>query len=89
MPVLLFGREYWEKIIDFQAMVEEGVIAPADIEIFQYVETAEEAWEILKPVIEAVAAGGRVGAAARPRRARQRASGQGERRLMLCWSVAK
>jgi uncharacterized protein (TIGR00730 family) len=56
IPVLLFSREYWERIIDFQAMVEEGVIAPADIEIFRYVETAEEAWHVLKPVIEAVAA---------------------------------
>jgi uncharacterized protein (TIGR00730 family) len=55
IPVLLFSREYWERVIDFGAMVEEGVIAPADIEIFQYVETAEEAWEILKPVLEAVA----------------------------------
>ena len=54
MPVLLFGREYWEKTINFKGMMEEGVIAPADLEIFQYVETADEAWEILKPVIEAV-----------------------------------
>jgi uncharacterized protein (TIGR00730 family) len=53
IPVLLFCREYWERIIDFQAMVAEGVIAPADAEIVSYVETAEEAWQILKPVIEA------------------------------------
>jgi uncharacterized protein (TIGR00730 family) len=58
MPVLLFGREYWERLIDFPMMVEEGVIAPADIKIFQYVDTAEEAWTILKPVIEAIAAEG-------------------------------
>jgi uncharacterized protein (TIGR00730 family) len=54
MPVLLFGREYWDKIIDFRGMADEGVIAPGDLEIFQYVETADEAWEILKPVIQAV-----------------------------------
>jgi hypothetical protein len=54
--VLLFSREYWERIIDFRAMVEEGVIAPADIKMFSYVETADEAWRILKPVLEAVAA---------------------------------
>jgi hypothetical protein len=57
IPVLLFCREYWERIIDFRAMVEEGVIAPADAEIVSYVETADEAWEILKPYMEAVAAG--------------------------------
>ena len=54
MPVLLFGREYWEKLINFPMMVEEGVIAPKDIDIFQYVDTADEAWDILKPVIQAV-----------------------------------
>jgi uncharacterized protein (TIGR00730 family) len=56
MPVLLFSREYWEKIVNFRGMVEEGVIAPADIEIFRYVENADEAWEILKPVVAAVGA---------------------------------
>jgi uncharacterized protein (TIGR00730 family) len=55
IPVLLFCREYWERIVDFQAMVEEGVIAPADAEIFSYVETAEEAWAILKPIMETLA----------------------------------
>jgi uncharacterized protein (TIGR00730 family) len=56
MPVLLFSREYWEKIVNFRGMVEEGVIAPRDVEIFRYVETADEAWEILKPVVAAVGA---------------------------------
>jgi uncharacterized protein (TIGR00730 family) len=54
IPVLLFSREYWERMINFRGMVDEGVIAPRDIEIFSYVESAEEAWEILKPVIDAV-----------------------------------
>jgi uncharacterized protein (TIGR00730 family) len=56
IPVLLFSREYWERIINFHAMVDEGVIAPADLEIFSYVETAEEAWQTLKPVMEAATA---------------------------------
>ena len=56
IPVLLFSREYWDKIVNFQGMVDEGVIAPADIEIFRFVETAEEAWEILRPVVAAVGA---------------------------------
>jgi len=50
-PVLLFGREYWERIIDFQALVDEGVISPADLNIFSYVETADEAWRVLEPVL--------------------------------------
>ncbi len=52
IPVLLFGREYWERIIDFQALVDEGAIAPRDLGIFQYVETADEAWEILRPFLD-------------------------------------
>lgn len=51
IPVLLFSREYWQKIINFEALVEEGVIDPSDVKIFTFVETAEEAWEILEPVL--------------------------------------
>ena len=51
IPVLLFGRKYWERIIDFQALVEEGVVEPHDLGIFSYVESAEEAWELLKPTL--------------------------------------
>ena len=48
VPVLLFGREFWEKLINFDFLVEEGVIAPEDIGIFQFVETAEEAAKIIE-----------------------------------------
>ena len=44
IPVLLFGRDYWDRIIDFDAMAEEGVINPDDVKLFTSVETAEEAW---------------------------------------------
>jgi len=47
IPVLLFGKEYWSRVIDFDALVEEGAISPKDIELFRYVETAREAWEII------------------------------------------
>ena len=43
IPVLLFKEDWWRRIINFDAMVEEGVIAPADLNIFRFVETAEEA----------------------------------------------
>ena len=52
IPVLLFGREYWERIVDFGALVEEGVITRADLGIFSYVETADEAWCLLEPVLK-------------------------------------
>ncbi len=47
MPVLLFGEEYWRRIINFEAMVDEGTIAPKDLEIFHFVESAEEAWSYI------------------------------------------
>lgn len=45
IPVLLFGRDYWSRIINFEAMAEEGVINPNDTELFHWVETAEEGWD--------------------------------------------
>lgn len=45
MPLLLFGKEYWSRLINFDMMVQEGMISPEDLMLFQYVETAEEAWQ--------------------------------------------
>jgi uncharacterized protein (TIGR00730 family) len=47
IPVLLFGRDFWERVVDFQALVDEGTISAADLSLFRFVETAEEAWEII------------------------------------------
>lgn len=47
LPVLLFGRDFWDKLIDFNFLVAEGVIAPEDLDIFQFVDTAEEAAKII------------------------------------------
>lgn len=44
IPILLFGAEFWNKIVNFQGLVEEGVINSEDIDLFTPVETAEEAW---------------------------------------------
>jgi hypothetical protein len=45
--VIFVGRAFWERIIHFEALVEEGTISPEDIHLFRYVETVEEAWEII------------------------------------------
>jgi uncharacterized protein (TIGR00730 family) len=45
IPVLLFGQAFWERVINFNALVEEGTISAEDLALFDYVETAEEAWE--------------------------------------------
>ncbi len=49
-PVLLFGREFWTKLINFDHLVETGMISPDDVHLFRYVETAEEAWHTLQEV---------------------------------------
>lgn len=49
-PVLLFGREFWTKLINFDYLVETGLISPEDLSLFRYVETADEAWATLQKV---------------------------------------
>ena len=48
MPVLLFGKAYWKRLIDFEFMVEQGAISESDLKLFQYVDSAEEAWDVLQ-----------------------------------------
>ncbi|TGD65682.1 LOG family protein [Tabrizicola sp. WMC-M-20] len=43
IPFLLFGRAFWEKIINWDALAEAGTISPEDLALFRFVETAEEA----------------------------------------------
>jgi predicted Rossmann-fold nucleotide-binding protein len=48
IPVLLFGREFWERVVNFEALVEEGVISERDLGIFRYCETAAEGWAVVQ-----------------------------------------
>jgi uncharacterized protein (TIGR00730 family) len=47
IPIILFGREFWEQAIDFVFLEEEGMISPPDRQLFRYAETAEEAWTMV------------------------------------------
>lgn len=47
VPFLLFGRAFWEKVVNWQALADEGLIAQADLGLFRFVETAEEAVEVI------------------------------------------
>ncbi|WP_133364696.1 LOG family protein [Qipengyuania sediminis] len=44
IPILLFGREFWKRVVDWQALVEEGVIGARDLDLITWCETADEAW---------------------------------------------
>ncbi len=48
MPVLLFGGDFWRRVVDFDALAAEGVISAKDIELMTFVESAEEAWKIVQ-----------------------------------------
>jgi len=45
MPVVLVGESYWRRAVDTKFLVEEGVVAPEDLELFWYAETAREIWD--------------------------------------------
>jgi uncharacterized protein (TIGR00730 family) len=48
IPILVFGRDFWTRIINFEALAEEGVISPRDLDLISWVETAEEAWAVVE-----------------------------------------
>ncbi|MET0519525.1 MAG: LOG family protein [Burkholderiaceae bacterium] len=47
-PILLFGRDFWSRLINFELLIETGMISPGDEQLFHYVESAEEAWALLE-----------------------------------------
>jgi len=52
MPILLFGREYWQRLVQFELLVDEGMVDADDLDYFCYVESPEEAWAIIKNRVE-------------------------------------
>ena len=47
MPVVLMGRDYWSKVVNFELLVQEGTVAPEDLKLFSYADDAEGAWSEL------------------------------------------
>ena len=48
IPIILFGREYWNKVIKFDYLADLGLIEDEHLNLFQYADTAAEAWGIIK-----------------------------------------
>lgn len=48
MPILMFGKEFWTNIINFQGLVDGGTISAKDLDLFQFVDSPEEGWEIIR-----------------------------------------
>lgn len=47
IPVVLLGKEYWSRLIDFDFLVEQGAISEKDLALFEVLDSAEEAWDYL------------------------------------------
>jgi uncharacterized protein (TIGR00730 family) len=45
VPIILFGRDYWSRVIDFQFLADSGVISDRHLDLFTYAETPAEAWQ--------------------------------------------
>jgi uncharacterized protein (TIGR00730 family) len=56
IPILMYGTGYWREIVDFQALVRHGMIAPADLDLLQFVDTPAEALARLQTALGSGAA---------------------------------
>jgi predicted Rossmann-fold nucleotide-binding protein len=48
MTVVIYGSEYWKRVLNLDALVDTGTISPSDIALFQFADTPESAFEILR-----------------------------------------
>ena len=48
LPIILFGTEFWKKLINFEALVEQGTISASDLKLFKYVDDPAEAWQLIQ-----------------------------------------
>jgi predicted Rossmann-fold nucleotide-binding protein len=47
-PIILVGKDFWQGLINFDQMLNQGVIDHTDMDLMHFVETAEEAWEVIR-----------------------------------------
>lgn len=47
VPFLLFGKDFWTKVINFEELANQGTISPHDTDLFHFVDTAEEGWNVI------------------------------------------
>ena len=48
LPIVLFGSDYWKRLINFDVLIEEGTISAKDLNLFHYVDTPDAAWKIIQ-----------------------------------------
>jgi uncharacterized protein (TIGR00730 family) len=48
VPIVLFGTDYWKRLVNFQVLIDEGVISAIDLDLFQYADEPQAAWDIIR-----------------------------------------
>jgi uncharacterized protein (TIGR00730 family) len=48
VPIILFGTDYWKRLINLDVLVEDGTISPQDLKLIQYSDSPEEAWQMIR-----------------------------------------
>ena len=48
VPIILFGTQFWKRLIDFEFLVEEGTISAENLDLFHYTDDPQEAWELIR-----------------------------------------
>ncbi len=48
VPILLYGSDYWKRLINLEMLLEEGTISPEDLDLFQYVDNPQQAWDLIR-----------------------------------------
>jgi uncharacterized protein (TIGR00730 family) len=84
ITVVIYGSEYWKRVFNLDALVDTGAIAPKDIELFQYVDTPEQAFAVLK---QGLTENYLAHEAAQGRQATSAVAAEASRELMAGWSL--
>jgi len=48
VPIVLFGADYWRRLINFDLLIEEGAISASDMDLFHFVDTPQAAWDAIR-----------------------------------------
>ena len=48
MPIVLYGSDYWSRLLNLQMLVDEGAVSPEDLDLYQMVDSPTEAWALIR-----------------------------------------
>jgi uncharacterized protein (TIGR00730 family) len=48
VPIILFGTDYWKRLLNLDVLIEEGAISPEDLDLLHYTDDPQDAWDTIK-----------------------------------------